>query len=239
MRKYIMQELDPELANFSAYFDDDGMTSANGEYYAVYINDGHAYSSGGFNMDEFRHFYDEFSDIIEAVGDMEISLGEYESVNEIFESYDVKIPTDKYSALEELVYTCIEHNFIITNEDIADYLTIKTGKKWSVEGFTGYSQGNYCEVIYCEDSYSSESINEIGHMWLGCGSEFRCIDCDENGSPTDEEYYGYFVLDTIVWTEDIRLVEYLADQIGCEPNELEVQLFDGYIKTPKYTTVEV
>jgi len=237
MRKYIMQELDPELTDFSAYFDDDGMKSEGGECCAVYINDGRVYSSGGFNMDEFRHFYDELSDIIEAVGDMELGFDEYESVNKIFESYAVEIPTDKYSALEELVYTCIEYNFNITNEEVADYLTIKTGKKWSVEGFTGYSQGDYCEVVYCEDRYSSESINEIGHMWLGCGSEFRRIDCDENGNPTDEDCYGYFAPDYIVWTKDHRLVKYLADQIGCEPNELEVQLFDGYIKTPKYKVV--
>jgi len=100
--------------------------------------------------------------------------------------------------------------------DIAEFLTITTGEEWAVKSFTGYHQGDYCEVVYCKAHYSEEHITEIGKFWLGCGTEF-CID----------ECYGYYVPDTIRWEEGERLRQYLADLYGCEPEELEIHLYDG------------
>ena len=51
--------------------------------------------------------------------------------------------------------------------------------------------------------------------------------------------YGYFAIDDIVWTEDERLVKYFAEYFGCQPDEIEVQLFDGCISMPKYKIVGV
>ena len=43
------------------------------------------------------------------------------------------------------------------------------------ESFTGYSQGEYCEVVYCVNHYTPERITEIGELWLGCGTEFALM----------------------------------------------------------------
>lgn len=105
---------------------------------------------------------------------------------------------------------------------IADYLTHTTGKRWAVRSFYGYCQGDYCEVLYCPDMYPN-GVEEIGKMWLGCGTEF-CID----------GVYGYFVPDTIRWAEDERLVNLLAEYAGCDPAELEVRLYVGSHRVNDY-----
>lgn len=233
MRKYIMQELSPEQTDFEFYFDDDGLKSVSGECNAVYINDGCHYTRG-FNSEEYSEYY---SLICNLMDDYENVV--YDSVKELFADCAPDIPEEKYDELKDLIDCCLNDYRGVTNERVAQYLEIKTGKPWGVKSFCGYSQGDYCEVIYCKETNTAELIKEIGHMYLGCGSEFCCIYCDENGNPTDEVVYGYFAIDEIVWARDSRLINYFAEYIGCQPDEIEVQLFDGYIRTPKYKTVEV
>lgn len=233
MRKYIMRQIAPEYTDFALYFDDDGLKSVSGECNAVYINDGRDYLLG-FNRDEFSEMYLELCGLVEDYNDET-----YDSLDELFEDCARDIPKEKFNELKDLVWDCANNRNGITNDHMAWFLEIKTGKKWNSKSFRGYSQGDYCEVVYCTDVYSDESIKEIGKMYLGCGSEFECIDCDKNGNPTDEICGGYFAIDDIVWTEDERLVKHFAEYFECQPDEIEVQLFDGYIRTPKYKTVEV
>lgn len=228
MRKYIMRQIAPEYTDFALYFDDDGLKSVSGECNAVYINDGRNYSSG-YNSEEYMSYYKQLSGLVEDY-DNEIYTAE-----ELFKDCAPDISKEKYYELVELIECC--YHYGITNYRIAQFLELKTNKSWDVESFRGYSQGDYCEVVYCSDVYSTEEIKEIGKMYLGCGSEFECIDCDENGNPTDEICGGYFATDDIVWTEDDRLIKYFTDYLGCRPDEIEVQLFDGYIRTPKYKTI--
>jgi hypothetical protein len=111
--------------------------------------------------------------------------------------------------------------------DIAEFLTITTGEEWTVKAFTGYSQGDYCEVVYCVNHHTPERINEIGKLWLGCGTEF-CIDgC-----------HGYFVVDELRWEEGEKLRQYLADCYGCKPEELEIYLYDGEHMVTDYKKME-
>lgn len=231
MRKYIMRQIPPEFEDFAIYFDDEGLMPISGECNAVYINDGRNYTRG-YNGDEYSSYYKQLSGLIE---DYDNQI--YDTVEELFEDCASDIPKEKYGKLAELIDCC--YHYGITNYQIAEFLEIKTGKLWNVKMFHGYSQGDYCEVVYCSDVYSAEEIKEIGKMYLGCGSEFECIDCDENGEPTDEICCGYFATDDIVWTEDERLVKHFAEYFGCQPDEIEVQLFDGYIRTAKYKTVGV
>lgn len=231
MRKYIMRQIPPEYTDFALYFDDDGLKSVSGECNAVYINDGRNYS-GGYNSEEYVSYYKQLSGLVE---DYYEKI--YDTFEELFEDCAPDISKDKYYTLLGLIEYCYRCG--INNYRIAQFLELKTDKSWDVESFCGYSQGDYCEVVYCSDVYSTEEIKEIGKMYLGCGSEFECIDCDENGNPTDEICGGYFAIDDIVWMEDERLVKHFAEYFECQPDEIEVQLFDGYIRIAKYKTVGV
>jgi hypothetical protein len=201
MKKIIAKEVNPSYVDFSYYFDDDGLKSVGGENCAVYIVSGDRKRYSGFNMEEYR----------------EIEL----HAQAVIDDYEAGFPIDE--ALKEWAEYANPHN----TSDIAEFLTITTDEKWEVKAFTGYHQGDYCEVIYCVNRHTPECINEIGKFWLGCGTEF-CIDgC-----------YGYYVPDTIRWKEGETLRKYLADCYGCKPDELEIYLYDGEKIVTKYKKMD-
>jgi len=200
MKKIIAKEVNPAHVDFSHYFDDDSLKSAGGEKCAVYIVPGDR-RRYGYNMEEYR----------------EIEL----HAQAVIEDYEAGYPIDE--ALKEWAEYANPHN----TSDIAEFLTITTGEKWEVKAFTGYYQGDYCEVVYCVSRHTPERITEIGKFWLGCGTEF-CIDgC-----------HGYFVVDELRWEEGKRLRQYLADCYGCKPDELEIYLYDGERTVPKYKKMD-
>jgi hypothetical protein len=201
MKKIIAKEINPSHVDFSYYFDDDGLKSIGGENCAVYIVPADRRRYDGFNMDEYR----------------EIEL----HAQAVIDDYEAGYPIDE--TLKEWAKYAKPYD----TSDIAEFLTITTGEEWTVKAFTGYSQGDYCEVVYCVNHYTPEHITEIGKYWLGCGTEF-CID----------GYYGYYVPDTIRWQEGETLRKYLADCYGCKPDELEIYLYDGEKTVTKYKKME-
>lgn len=189
MKKIVAREINPSHVDFSFYFEDDGLKSVGGENCAVYIVPGDR-RRYGFNMDEYR----------------EIEL----HAQAIIDDYDAGYPID------ETLKEWAKHANTSNTDSIAEFLTITTGEEWEVKSFTGYSQGDYCEVVYCVSRHTPEHITEIGKFWLGCGTEF-CID----------GWYGYYVIDELRWEGGEKLRQYLADCYGCKPEELEIYLYDG------------
>ncbi len=201
MKKIIAKEVNPSHIDFNHYFDNDGRKSVGGENCAVYIVPADERKNAGFNMDEYK----------------EIELHAQAVIDDYEAGYPIEEELKEWAKYANLLYT----------DDIADFLTITTGEKWEVKSFTGYSQGDYCDVVYCVSHYTPEHITEIGKFWLGCGTEF-CIDgC-----------YGYFVIDELRWEEGEKLRQYLADCYGCEPDELEIYLYDGERVETKYKKMD-
>lgn len=190
MRKIVAKEVNPAHVDFRHYFDDDGLKGISDENCAVYIVPANRRRNVGFNMEEYKNIEQQAQAVID----------EYKN------GYSVEEPLEEWA----------KHADTSDTSSIAEFLTITTGEEWAVKSFTGYSQGDYCEVVYCVSRYTSEHINEIGEFWLGCGTEF-CIDgC-----------YGCYVPETIRWQEGEALRKYLANCYGCKPDELEIYLYDG------------
>ena len=201
MEKIVAKEVNPSHVDFSYYFDDDGLKSVGGENCAVYIVPANRIRYSGFNLDEYQ----------------EIEL----HAQAVIEDYEDGHP------IEDKLKEWAEYANPYDTNDIAEFLTITTGEKWAVKSFTGYHQGDYCEVVYCVNHYTPEHIEEIGKFWLGCGTEF-CIDgC-----------YGYYVVDELRWEEGEKLRQYLADCYGCKPEELEIYLYDGEETVTKYKKMD-
>ena len=213
MKKIIAKEVNPRYVDFSFYFDDDGLKSIGGENCAVYIivNEGYGRISG-FNIEEYKEIREKAEAVIEGFHDVSNKwTNSYGSYREVMEYNGIPYTSRKCHLLKEWAKTADTSD----TDSIADFLTITTGEEWAVKTFTGYSQGDYCEVVYCVNHYTPERITEIGELWLGCGTEF-CIDgC-----------YGYFVPESIRWREGETLRKYLADSYGCEPEELEIYLYE-------------
>jgi hypothetical protein len=224
MKKIIAKEVNPAHVDFSYYFDDDGLKSIGGENCAVYIVPGDRRRHGGFNMEEYEEIKEKAKAIIDGFRDVSDKWANgYATYKEVMEDNAIPYTSRKCHLLKEWA----EHATPYDTSDIAEFLTITTGEEWAVKSFTGYSQGDYCEVVYCVSRYTPERITEIGRFWLGCGTEF-CID----------GYYGYYVLDTIRWREGETLRKYLADSYGCKPDELEIYLYDGEERVTKYKKMD-
>jgi len=212
MRKIIAKEVNPAHVDFSFYFDDDGLKSIGGENCAVYIVPADRRRNSGFNMDEYREIEERAASLIETFKEVSPKNKYYPTYKEAMLSHNIEYTSRKCHLLKKWAEYANPYN----TSYIAEFLTITTGEKWEVKSFTGYYQGDYCEVVYCIKHYTSEHINEIGKFWLGCGTEFCIDDC-----------YGYYVPDTIRWQEGETLRKYLADCYGCKPEELEIYLYDG------------
>lgn len=225
MSKIIAREVPPECINFSFYFDNDGFTNAGGENCAVYIVPTNRRRNSGFNMEEYEQIEDKAEAIIDGFYDVSNKWTDgYKTYKEVMEYNDIPYTSHKCHLLKKWA----ENADTSDTECIAEFLTITTGEKWNVKAFHGYSQGDYCEVVYCEKRYSEEAITEIGKMWLGCGTEFAIDGC-----------YGFFVIDEIRWAEDERLIKYLADMYGCDTKDLEVYLYKGERRVSEYELLKV
>lgn len=222
IKKYIARELPPEQSDFSIYFDDEGLTSVGGENCAVYIVPADRRRHSGYNMEEYQEIEEIAEAIIDGFHDVSDKwtngYNSYATYKEAMEFNDIPYTSRKCHLLKE--WTKIGDTS--DTDSMAEFLTITTGEEWEVKSFTGYSQGDYCEVVYCKAHYSEEHITEIGKLWLGCGTEFSINDC-----------YGYFVIDTIRWREGDILRDRLAELYGCKPEELEIYLYDG-----KHTVID-
>ena len=212
MKKIIAKEVNPSDVDFSFYFDNDGLKSVGGENCAVYIVPADRRRYSGFNLDEYREIEQQAESLIETFTAISLKIEHYPTYKEAMLSHNIDYTSRKCSLLKEWAKYADPYN----PNDIAEFLTITTGEEWAVRSFTGYSQGDYCEVVYCVNRHTPEHITEIGKFWLGCGTEFSIDDC-----------YGYYVIDELRWEEGEKLRQYLADCYGCKPEELEVYLYDG------------
>lgn len=222
MNKIIAREVNPAHVDFSFYFDDDGLKSTSGENCACYIVPCNRRHYSGFNMDEYEPIEQQAESII--TGFEDVSGGYCESYKAVMQDNGIAYTSRKCYLLKEWAKNADTND----TDDIAAFLTIVTGEKWAARSFCGYSQGDYCEVIYCTAHYSEEHVTEIGKFWLGCGTEFSIDDC-----------YGYFITDDIRWKEGEPLRKALADAYGCKPEELEIYLYSGEHTVTDYELMEV
>lgn len=208
---YIVRELPPEGNDLSYAFEDDGLTERGGDWnYNLFIvsNDGWGRYSG-FNIDEYKRVRNEAENIMDdfgqVIGRESLYAGwTYKSYKEVMENYGIPYNPRKCHALKEWAKSADK----LDADDIAEYLSITTGKKWNRIGVCGYCQGDYVDVVYCEDYH--ENPKYYGECWLGCAREYGVIEVenyglDDDGEPAYDEVdscYGYIVSDSQAWREE-------------------------------------
>lgn len=166
MSKIIAIEILPENQDFSYYFDGDCFTSRCGDtLYAVYILG----NRSGYNREEYNLICAEIDELVSEYNDGSILL--IDAIRNVLLTSDIEIfeqDTERLTLLQNLIKDVDARDPF----DVAKYLTIKTNMPWKVKAFHGCCQGDYCQLIYCSAKYCEKSAEEIGKMWLGCGSEF-------------------------------------------------------------------
>lgn len=232
MSKYIIREVEPECADLSYYFDDDGLTEAGGDYcYNLFILNHERFGRvSGFNTDEYENIQRQARDVID---DFAALRGEgwyapqFRSFKECMEYYGIAYTPTRCHALKEWTENADESE----PEDIAAFLTIKTGKTWNLTGVHGYCQGDYVEIVYCPEHYK-DGVEHYGEVWLGCAKEFGVIELEDDGAEGDS-CWGYIVADCMASTdEDYKRI--VCDEAGIDESDATMELFDGYNRTAKY-----
>lgn len=250
--KHIIREVPPEDTDFGLYFDDEGLTSAGGDYYNNLFIVNFDNNASGFNMDEFKRIQNEIENLLEMYIDIvdDSDYKQYSNLGQMLYEHgllcDLK-NTKRIKAFKDFFTKCNEtpskpyssyyNKFEVFNSEMtAEYLTLKTGKKWDTDSARGYSQGDYVAMIYCPEFYTN-GVEHYGEIWLGTGKEFYIIELDENGEEVDT-CSGYIIADCQVSTdEDYKKL--VCKWAEIPENETQLELIESskmYIKY-SYRTV--
>lgn len=247
MTKYIIREVPPEQAEFSFYFDNDGLTEAGGNYcYNLFIVF-QSRNGGSFNGKEYTFVTNEIENLLEMYMDIinKSNYAQYPSIGAMLLDYRLIKNihnTRRIKAFTDFFASCCEHpqrpyanyhdNFTAHEEEsVAEYLTLKTGKEWDVDEARGYCQGDYVKVVYCKEHYKG-GAQHYGEVWLGAAREFYTIDLDENGEEGDA-CGGYIVADCQAW-KDEEYKKLVCDWAGIPEEETRLEMIESSRTYTKY-----
>lgn len=224
-KRYIIRECgEPEL---SYYFDGDCFNEHSGDYnntlFIVSYDRWGRYD--GLNIQEYKRIMEEAEAIVDGFNDVEDGLKDYDgnkiTYKEVMQENGWKYSATACHKLKE--WWKQDEN---DPDAIAQYLTIKTGKKWKSIGVCGYCQGDHVDVVYCPDNNTDKTARICGEVWLGCAKEFGVIELDEDGNETDS-VYGFIVADCEA-REDEDYKRIVCEEYGIDKTEAVLEIIDGY-----------
>ena len=120
------------------------------------------------------------------------------------------------------------YNTITEREALAAALELITGEKYAYATISGYCQGDWSNILY-PAQYGGEWLRHFEIEFFNMGAEWMIT---ENDPDSDDNYYLY----TYEWQNE-RIRAEIADAHGCDPADVVLYVFDGYIQTPKYKEV--
>lgn len=238
--KHIIREVSPEQSDFSYYFEDEGLTEASGDYCNTLFIVSQSRNSRGFNEDEYKTLLSELDDLHDMYSDIveESGYSLYQSADEMLLDYgliDRLEDTKRIKELTDFLNRCYNSQMIYVHysreDEVAEYLTLKTGKQWATDSAPGYCQGDYVKMIYCSDNYK-DGVKNYGEIWLGAGKEFGVIEIDEDGEDGDS-CWGYIVADCQAW-KDEEYKKLVCEWAGINEDETELQMIDSSRTYTKY-----
>lgn len=107
---------------------------------------------------------------------------------------------------------------------IAEALSIVTGQKWEYKQISGCCQSDWNYIYYRPEEWTAKALEYFEIEYFNTGKEWRLE--DEEGDDFGNVY-------THERKDDERKRE-IAENIGVDPDEVTLYLFDGWIKTAKY-----
>lgn len=248
MTRNIIREVPGEQTDFSFYFEDDGLTEAGGDYCNNLFIVAQSRNSSGFNEEEYKNIQNKIENLLEMYVDIVSasnyaqypSIGrmllDYKLISNIHDTKRIQRFTSFFAGCcerPESPYANYHDNFSAHNtEKTAEYLTLKTGKEWTTDSATGYSQGDYVEMVYCKEHYT-DGAKAYGEIWLGAGKEFYTIELDENGEEGDT-CGGYIVADCQAW-KDEEYKKLVCEWACIHEEETRLEMIDGSRTYTKHT----
>ena len=161
------------------------------------------------NKDYERHTSATFDEVLEC-----LEYGDFS---------DFEFTGYKAERMEEL---CNKYGTRGANDEgiIAEALSIVTGQKWKYKQISGCCQSDWNYIYYRTDEWAAKALEYFEIEYFNTGIEWR-IENEEG------DYMGSVY--THEWDDDEKKRE-IAEQIGVNPGEVTLYLFDGWTKTAKY-----
>lgn len=107
---------------------------------------------------------------------------------------------------------------------IAEALSIVTGQKWEYRQISGSCQSDWNYIYYRPEEWTEKALEYFEVEYFNTGKEWDIE--DEEGDDLGTIY-------THEWNDDGKKRE-IAENIGVDPDEVTLYLFDGWTKTAKY-----
>lgn len=164
------------------------------------------------NKDYKRHTSATFDEVLECLECGDFSEFKFTEPN-----------ADRLADLCNKYYTQGANNQAI----IAEALSIVTGQNWEYRQIYGCCQSEWNYIYYRPDEWTEKVLEYFEVEYFNTGDEWRIE--DEEGDDFGSVY-------THEWNDDEQKRE-IAENIGVDPGEVTLYLFDGWTKTAKYKGV--
>lgn len=223
MIKHIIREYIDYGEDAEIYFENADFNSDSGDFNnTIFILSSNRHCN--YNSDDWENVCrqaNELADILVDIEQYSCYNPYYPSFKQAMVDYGFKHSPKKSHKLKNLLKTFDDNK----TEDVAEYLTLLTDKKWDVFTARGYLQGDWCEIVYCTENYVDYEIKEIGDIYLGCYKSFCVIDVDENGEGVDS-CSGYLIANSRTYNEE-EYKTLVCEWVGINENETQLELIDG------------
>ena len=178
------------------------------------------------------YLFDEVLEGLEIYGNRNYIRHTSETFDEVLESLDYGDFSDfgftgcKAERLEEL---CNKYGTRGADDEgiIAEALSVVTGQKWEYKQISGSCQSEWNYIYYRPEEWPEKALEYFEVEYFNTGDEWRIE--DEEGDDLGSVY-------THEWNDDEQKRE-IAENIGVDPDDVTLYLFDGWIKTAKYKEV--
>ena len=177
-------------------------------------------------------FFDEVPEGLEIYGNKDYKRHTSTTFDEVLECLEdgdfggFGFTGHKAERLEELCnkyYTQGANNQAI----IAESLSIVTGQKWEYREISGSCQSEWNYIYYRPKEWTEKALEYFEVEYFNTGDEWRIE--DEEGDDFGSVY-------THEWNDDEQKRE-IAENIGVDPGDVTLYLFDGWTKTAKYKEI--
>lgn len=229
-KNYIIRESEPHYIDFdfSEYFAFDKITGEEDFNATVFFVGNRDYI--GYNTEKWEEIVNKAENIMDGFLEIGGKYATYNSYKECMEDFEVEYNPHKCHLLRKWA----EYARSERTEDIAEFLSIITGKKWEARTARGYSQSEWIKIVFCVEEYTEKEIKVYGDYYLGCFREFCVITLDEYGDEV-ETVWGYYVTDTEAWKdEDYKKV--VCEREGISEDEARLEMIDGSYTSYTYRT---
>ena len=175
------------------------------------------------------YLFDEATEDLEIYGNRDFKRRTSAKFDEVLECLengdfsDFEFTGCKAERLEEL---CNKYGTrgALDEQIIAEALSIVTGQKWEYRQISGCCQSDWNYIYYRPEEWTEKALEYFEIEYFNTGDEWR-IESEEG-----EDFGSIY---THEWNDDGKKRE-IAENIGVDPEDVTLYLFDGWTRTANY-----